>query len=181
MVFAGATSKAESFYVGAFGGANWVHLESLYQHRVGANSQTKYYGGAFAGYSVLSLLRFETEVAYRADSLDHLKHCGIKYDCDIHSHITSYMANVLLEINCLLLHPYCGFGAGYAVRSEHGNIDGVSHRKSDREYGSAWQFIAGASHPFLISCLEIGVEYRFFKVMNKMESHSAGLVVKAGF
>jgi opacity protein-like surface antigen len=125
--------------------------------------------------------------------MEHIKQCGIKYDCHLHTHTLSYMGNLLCDLDCYPFKPYAGVGIGYVYT--HGlptfdttilaetTIDSLSQapelEKHDQD-SFAWQIIAGVSYP-LLSCLDIGIEYRYFQAKEEMENHSFGLALRTAF
>lgn len=178
------------FYLGAFGGANWMHIKNWY-HDINADCKSKYYGGGALGYTCYtSPFRLEAEVAYRTNTLEHFKVCGIKYSCDVHTHTWSYMGNILYDLDCSLIKPYAGFGIGYVhthtpkvlnmvLEGSVGDPLSLPQPEPNND-GVAWQAIGGISYPFL-SCLDIAIEYRYFQASEENQNHSLGVALRSSF
>jgi len=191
----------EGFYVGAFGGANFVNIskekrrgDDGIDHNLNHNLRTGYYVGGNIGYRVCSGFRVEGEVSYRNNRVKEFKvdgerQCGRGTFRDI-----SYMANFLYDIDtacwnscwscCGEIFPYIGAGIGYAnQRIGRNNRDDVEFdfRTNSRKNGFAWQIIAGLGYD--ISCeADISIEYRFHKgSLNRVYNHGVGVAAKWHF
>ncbi|WP_068471410.1 outer membrane protein [Candidatus Protochlamydia phocaeensis] len=179
------------FYVGAFGGANWLNFHHF--HGVKPKMKVGYTGALSAGYKFSSGVRVEGEIAYRRNELktrseefstyDSLHHVKVKG----HTHSWAYMANVLYDFDqvsdCLYgITPYVGVGVGYAkIHAQIKARDGYNHvRFNGHSDGFAYQAIAGADYR-LTEKTSIGVKYTFFEGRKKAQDHSVGVALTQAF
>ena len=182
------------FYVGAFGGANWLNIRKMDGFRL--KSKTGYTGALSLGYKLDNGFRFEGEVGYRRNRLhakdrDDVFYSG--YDKRNHGsrYTWSYMANFLYdfeEVSCYIPNvvPYVGFGLGYA----HSHTDIKGHGEYSKEYskernkksgnGFAYQGIAGVGYR-LTDTTTLGVEYRYFAGKNHTHDNAVGLALRQSF
>lgn len=179
----GQCSNPGRFYVGAFGGANWLHF-----HKEREKAKLGYTGGVSFGYKWNEGLRLEGEVAYRQN---HLRARHIGYDntqrslINGRSHSWAYMVNGLYDFNSVSCHiphvvPYIGVGVGYArnhIRYKYQNQDDFSYVYQARHKGMAYQAIAGLNY-LLTDDTSMGIEYRYFDGKKDMKDQSAVLTLR---
>ncbi len=118
----------ECLYAGVFGGANWLDV-SKSGHRNDSRGGAKadfdvgYLIGGSIGYRWCGGLRLEGEIAYRSNEIKNAHFRRIWSDSSServklkgHSHVTTYMANVLYDwpFECSPFKVYVGGGIGYA-------------------------------------------------------------------
>lgn len=163
------------YYVGAFGGANWLSFSNEKKHYLkGTKFDTGYHAGGSLGYRYSNGVRIEGEIAYRNNKLNHPEFPKKG------SHTTSitYMGNALYDFNLYPFKPYVGVGLGY--------IQGQTHIKSNdglvkgKGSGIAGQAIAGVSYE-ICDKTEVGIEYRYLYARKNMNEQSLGLTVKRFF
>jgi opacity protein-like surface antigen len=167
----------EGWYVGGYGGANWLHQN---KHRE-IKTDAGYTGAGAVGYKFENGIRVEGEVAYRRNTVK-AKHSG-DFHCKGHTTATSGMANVLYDFNTgTCVTPYIGGGLGYTHLKAHASCKGqnVSERASGSDNGLAYQGIVGASVP-VCHKTELGVEYRYVGARKHAEDHSVGLALRHYF
>jgi len=159
-----------SFYVGGFGGANFV--QTTKDHGFKPKFDTGYVLAASIGYRWEYNLRFEFEYGYRRNQSKRHSH----------RHLTtnSYLFNGFWDIpwcNDWNLKPFLGAGIGYAKQrasTRHGH--GLGSKK-----GFAWQLIAGVAYP-ICDIADVSIEYRFFKGRaNHIFNHAVGAGLKYYF
>lgn len=187
-------STCGRFYVGAFGGANWLQNSSMHGFKL--KSKTGFTGAASLGYKFDNGFRVEGEVGYRRNRLDAKDRYSEIYSSEFGSdhkrphgsHYTwSYMANFLYdfdEVSCYIPNvvPYVGFGLGYAQSHTHlKGHDGYAERKGkETERGFAYQGIAGVGYR-LTDSTTLAVEYRYFDGKNHSRDHGVGLALRQSF
>lgn len=99
----------------------------------------------------------------------------------------SVMINELVDLmNCqYAVKPYFGGGIGYGYARGHWSGSLVADnghffvakalvKKSVHRQGFAWQVLAGLRY-FICHDWEIDLEYKFFKIPNKLSNHNLGL------
>lgn len=172
------------FYVGLFGGANWLNMSKLHGFRL--KSKTGFTGAASLGYAFDNGFRVEGEVSYRRNHLDFTHgYTSGKGHGSIHS--WSYMANVLYDFHqfscyCPNVVPYIGFGLGYTQN----HIDVKAHdayskaKAKGKSNGLAGQGIAGVGYR-LTDSTTLAVEYRYFVGKKHVHDHSVGLALRQSF
>ena len=184
-----SSSQEGHFYMGAFGGANWLNTH----RKDGIKPKTKlgYVALLSLGYKFNNGFRLEGEVAYRRNHLkgvdtlkysssEHLKSSGVTYSW-------SYMANFLYDFDCVSYHfpnivPYVGLGMGYT--QNHAHIKAHNHQEhvdaKGRSNGMVGQAIAGVSYR-LTDDTSLGIEYRYFVGREHARDHSLGLALRQSF
>ncbi len=141
------------WYVGAFGGFNWLSHKGSDHHHV-HNYKSGYLFGGDIGYRWENGFRLEGEVSYRHDkNKGHHSHHNKK----AHK-ATAFMANGLyqFDIDCFPIDIYFGGGLGWV--NTHHNHD---RHHDGKKNGFAWQLIAGIAYP-ICENLDLDLEYRFF-------------------
>jgi outer membrane autotransporter protein len=176
------------FYVGAFGGANWLNF-----HHLGNDFKPKmkigYAAALSLGYKFNNGFRVEGEVSYRrnqmkdrefADSFESCKLSGSTYSW-------AYMANFLYDLDCVSCYlpnivPYVGVGVGYTHIGAHVKLRHDDGHISDKgkDNGIAGQAIAGISYR-LTDETSLGLEYRYFVAREHARDHSVGLALRQSF
>lgn len=188
------------FYVGAFGGGNWVATSNC-----GLNRRSFDVGYVFTGsigYRWCHNVRFEFEYGYRNNQGRH--HNNSSSDVAVNGcesgygrhnktfYQNSYLFNAFYDLPswgdcfCINLKPFIGAGIGYAqshgARHHQYNTDETSsygHR--NHRNGFAWQLIAGLAYP-ICDELDLSLEYRFFKTQeHRIYNNSFGAGLKYYF
>lgn len=141
------------WYVGAFGGFNWISRKGHDSHHL-HNYKNGYLVGGDIGYRWDNGFRVEGEVSYRHD-----KNHGHRSNRNNKAHkATAFLANALyqFDIDCFPVDFYVGGGLGW-VNTHH------NHRNhhDGKNNGFAWQLIAGIAYP-ICENLDLDLEYRFF-------------------
>lgn len=168
--YCSTSCQNQGFYVGGFGGANWLHQRKIPEIK----TDVGYTGAGAVGYKFENGIRIEGEGAYRRNTLK-LKHSH----CKGHTSATSGMVNVLYDFDTgICVTPYIGGGLGYSHLKAHASCEGQSASGSDN--GLAYQGIVGASVP-VCHKTELGVEYRYFRARKDAEDHSVGLALRHYF
>lgn len=179
-----------NFYVGAFGGANWLNMHKL--HGVRMKSKVGFTGALAVGYAFGNGIRVEGEVAYRRNHVEFKAKdfvFGSENAPKAHGHIQSwsYMANFLFDFdqaNFYIPHvvPYVGFGLGYARNHGHAKAHYNSYEESEKSkgHGFAYQGIAGIGYR-LTDTSTVGVEYRYFACKDHLRDHSVGVSFRQAF
>lgn len=177
----------DRFYVGAFGGANWLNFRNV--HDVKPKMKLGYAAALSLGYKFNNQFRVEGEVAYRrnhiksrefVDSFENSKISGFTYSW-------SYMANFLYDfkgVSCYLpnVTPYVGVGVGYTHLGAHVKIHQDDENVSIKGKGNglAGQAIAGVSYS-LSKATSLGLEYHYFAGRAHVRDHSLGLALRQSF
>ena len=179
------------FYIGAFGGANWLHIGKIDGIRL--KSKTGFTGALSLGYKFDNSFRIEGEVSYRRNRLDrkHLAREFYQEDSHVKTHCKldswSYMANFLYDfdqVSCCLPNvvPYVGVGLGYT--RNHADLKArYGDHKADVKisgHGICYQGIAGVGYQ-LTDSTTLAVEYRYFAGKNHARDHGVGLAVRQSF
>lgn len=184
-------SSCGRFYVGGFGGADWVNIDRLEKH-YDVKSNVGFTGGASLGYKFNNGFRVEGEVAYRRNSLDGKHHVkGYSSESDHHRphgsmHAWTYMGNVLYDFDQVSEYipnvvPYVGVGAGYiqdeiTIKQKHKED---SHCKITGK-GFAYQGIAGVGYR-LTDDTTLSVEYRYLGGQTHAKNHGLVFGVRQSF
>jgi opacity protein-like surface antigen len=186
-----SSCKEGKFYVGAFGGANWLNI-----HRIeGKRLRTKlgYTGALSLGYKFNNGFRVEGEASYRRNRLD-ARHLAKEFSLDSDNtkingsfYSWSYMANFLYDFDQVSDYlpnvvPYVGFGVGYTQNHAHLKKhaeDSKEHHKFSGK-GVAYQGIAGIGYR-LTESTTLAVEYRYFAGKNRADDHGVGLAIRQSF
>ncbi len=176
--------QQEGFYVGGFGGANFLQTKKKQEFEY--KFRTGYAIGGFAGYKWCQGFRAEGEVSYRHNRLKSIE--LLETDICMHGNFSSwsFMANGLYDLNlgcwdsCYgAIIPYIGGGIGYSHQKLKINSHGL--HASGTENGFAWQIIAGLGYE-ISPCTDIDVEYRFLKGHAKhFYNHVVALTAKYHF
>lgn len=150
-------------YIGAFGGANFLHKPN---HRVGGN------GGLSLGYKFYEALRLETEAGYRYSSVRFLMH---KYPIETYS----AMANLYFDFDSGYgVIPYVGAGVGYSYTDVGSTLK--REKLLDKLHNVSYQGIAGVAFD-VAAQLQLGLEYRCFVIEDDIRDHSALVTLKHFF
>jgi opacity protein-like surface antigen len=183
------------FYVGAFGGANWLNFHRT--HGISPKFETGFATALSLGYKFHNGFRVEGEVAYRRNQLKK-KHWfrddsygeyseNNKVTISGSTHSWSGMANLLYDFDCVSSYlpqvvPYVGFGLGYTHVSAHikGHENGKHECIKGSANGLAGQAIAGVSYR-LTDSTSLGLEYRYFIAREHARDHSLGLALRQAF
>ena len=179
-------------------GPNWVNVDKNHNNNgLFTDWKDGYMLAASLGYRFERGYRIEEEVSFHhnSGSLDgtqskngkagraHNK--GEKFGrahASAHRQTAAGLINVLYDFQFMTdkLTPYFGAGIGYGwssyrvgktyVKIDNEKFKTKTHPRRYESRGFAWQIIAGALIP--VSCkVDIGVEYRFFKVTNSMHEN----------
>ena len=176
--------RVRGFYVGAGGGANYLHgtddsrTASSAEGTDGLRTSTDWgYAAVLSvGYGFGNGLRLEVEGSYRQNDAARLGArgdvFGVPYNFNwnrVSGNVSSYgvMANVLYDFNLGPVAPYVGVGAGYMwqnydnFRGSDGAPDSFD-LLDDTSGAFAYQAILGAAFPIQsVPGLAITAEYRF--------------------
>lgn len=167
----------EGFYIGGFGGANWLQTDRRHGRKFDFN--TGYAAGGTLGYEWCGGFRTEFEAAYRFNSVRRVKFRGETGESSHRSRRgrlrdMSYLANLVYEIPMCWnpcswygweLQPYVGAGLGYSYQrissGRRSSSEGAdTFRHSRKRKGVAWQIIVGIGYDFC-ECIELALEYKF--------------------
>ncbi len=180
----------EGFYIGGYGGVNFLSTDIKFRHEDGSSSRLKfntgYVGAASLGYRFSSNIRLEFEYSYRSNkNSKHFEHDKVELedneveleDNEVElEHCrrnrlqgqfwsNSYLVNIYYDLpwcNDWFLTPYVGAGIGYAAQHTKAkvNLDEFFSSSSAKKNGFAWQVIVGVAYPIGDS-LDMFVDYRF--------------------
>ena len=183
----------EGFYVGGFGGANFIQTSK--KDDFDLKYRTGYAVGGSVGYKWCQGFRVEAEASYRHNRLKSFEFFeGDDFEEDVKGHLSSwsFMANALydMDLGCWDscsswdIVPYVGFGIGYArqrIKFSEDEDSGFNFHEHEAKNGFAWQLIAGLAYE-ISPCTDIAIEYRFNKgPEKKLYNHTAALAVKYHF
>ncbi len=181
-------SQGGRFYVGAFGGANWLNFH--HTHDVKLKTRVGYATALSLGYKFNNGFRMEGEVAYRKNQIKHGESTTFaeNYKVSGSTYSWSYMANFLYDFDgvscyCPNIVPYVGVGIGYTHIGGHVKVhhDGLLiESKKGTGNGIAGQAIAGISYR-LTQDTSLGLEYRYFVAREHARDHSLGLALRQSF
>lgn len=186
-----AQANQEGFYVGGFGGANWLQTNRKHHHGDGEfhhKFRTGYVAGGSVGYKWCQGYRLEGEIAYRRNQLKKSEITGFDESARGHFQSISYMANALYDMelggwNCCAIDvvPYVGVGIGYSTQKLKLDHHSFSFEGKNKKNGFAWQLIAGLGYE--ISCnTDLALEYRFHVGHAKhLYNHALDLAVRYHF
>ncbi len=174
-----ASQGCDGFYVGGFGGANFMQKQKHEDFRF--KPKTGYVAGASVGYRFADIARVEAEFAYRNNSVDNGHGNKIKQRNETYS----YMANAYydLDLGCDFT-PYIGGGVGYAQnRQRAGSSIAKGWEITKNTEGFAYQGIAGVSYDISSLCekASVGLEYRYFATKQDIKDHSVAVALKRYF
>lgn len=185
----------EGFYVGGFGGANFLHLDSMraHSHKLHVDPKVGYTVGGTAGYAFGYGIRTEAEILYTRNKIKCSNHQLFESDSGALNRIKNraagrlstwtYMGNLLYDIPTGMgFTPFLGFGLGYIQQKATWRIRSLQHkvRFNKKETGFAWQFITGVAYP-LCENVDVSVEYRLFKGHQHMIDHRVGIGLRNFF
>jgi len=152
MTAAPLPAGAETWYAGAFGGANYTHDGSV--NAAGTNAEYDFgLGiGGYVGFFVQPNVRLEAELSYRANDIDTIG--GVGNGGEVQT--TALMANVLFDFELKSeIEPYLGAGLGVAD-IDYSIVD---------DKVLALQLIAGAGIR-IAPTAQLTVDYRLFLTEN---------------
>ena len=176
---------AGNFYVGVFGGANWVKDHSFSVATTptasadtlswATDGDSGWIVGGAVGMSLNQLmggLRAEVEVAYRENQVDGLWVSNVTTPTTVSSgaldidHSTfSVMANLWYDFDVGGISPYIGGGIGWAETELEGAYLGGAVSPAPFSFsdsGFAWQLGAGVNFDVSPN-IKLGVGYRYFE------------------
>lgn len=183
MALATPAQAAGNWYVGVFGGGNWVtdHSFSVATAPTASADTLSWSTDGEAGFIVggavglhlnqlMGGLRAEIEVAYRQNTVDGLWQSNTTTPTAVSSgtldidHSTfSVMANVWYDIDVGSISPYIGGGIGWAETELDGRyLGGVTGPFDFSDSGFAWQLGAGINFDVSPN-VKLGVGYRYFE------------------
>lgn len=185
----GQCNQSGNFYVGGFGGANWMNCNRI--HGVKLNTKVGFTGGLSLGYAFDNGFRVEGEVSYRRNQLKdiHFKYVTLsssdvsKLNCSFHS--WSYMANFLYDFHnvscyCPNIVPYLGIGVGYTQNHARAKDSYSNQHFKAKDNGFAVQGIAGIGYR-LTDSTTLAAEYRYFVGKEKVRDHGVTLALRQAF
>jgi opacity protein-like surface antigen len=182
VAIASPAQAAGDWYVGVFGGANWVEDHSFSVATTptasadtltwSTDADTGFIVGGAVGLSlnnVVKGLRAEVEVAYRDNQVDGVWTSntggpGVSTGTlDIDHSTFSVLANVWYDFSLGDVTPYVGGGIGWADSQLDGSYaGGVTGPFDFSDSGFAWQIGAGVNFDVSPN-VKLGVGYRYFK------------------
>jgi opacity protein-like surface antigen len=197
LICSSATCTANSRYVQIFGGPNWATLSDISQFNpTKLHCKPGYVVGASLGYNIWCAFRVEAEYSFRYNKItasitDKQREIPATLKGSGKLTTSAALANLLwdIPIGCIGFSPYIGGGVGYAwnaYRSSDrvhvdtgGTISCVHICKGSRNTnGFAWQLIGGVSIPLTL-CIDLGLEYRYFKAAKHVRNQA--LVVSSKY
>jgi len=175
-------SDAERFYVGGYGGTNWLNQRSGHPR---IHDKRGYAGAISGGYKFDNSVRVEGEVAYRRNDYKSGKHSYGENGLKGHTSTWTYMGNVLYDFDQVSEYvpnvvPYVGVGAGYMHSDTHAKSKSDSRTARGNRKGAAAQAIAGVGYK-LTDTTTLGVEYRYLVGKHNYKDHSVGLALRQAF
>lgn len=183
LAFTAPAQAAGNWYVGFFGGANWVDDHSFSaatSPTVSADTltwstdgDTGFVVGGAIGLNLSGMangLRAEIEVAYRQNKVDGAWITNTTTPTAVSSgtldfdHSTfSVMANAWYDFDLGGVRPYLGGGVGWAETELDGQyLGGVTGPFDFKDDGFAWQLGAGVNFDVSPN-VQMGIGYRYFK------------------
>ncbi len=188
ILLAGATgAAAQSYYAGAYGGANIGHdADTSFSTVPGVTFEVStdvgYALGAFVGYELGNGFRVEGELAYRRNGLDKLSAGGASVQMlgDVSS--LALMANGIYAFGSggSSWEPYVGAGLGVARFSFIDAAPVGSPTESDDDTVFAYQVIAGIGYE-LSPTWTLFADYRLFGTANPEFRQASGTVVETEY
>lgn len=173
------------FYVGAFGGANWLNFHH-HIHDFKPKIQVGYAAALSLGYKFNNGFRVEGEVAYRRNRTKDEKVADY-YKLSSSAYSWSYMTNFLYDFDCVSCYlpniiPYVGLGVGYTHIGAHASVrsDDAHFSEKATSDGLAGQAIGGVNYR-LTNDTSLGLEYRYFVGREHARDHSLGLALRQSF
>lgn len=149
-----SAAKAEGWYVGAYGGANWDDVIST----PFVSDNTGYVIGGVVGTGVSAVpgMRIEADMSFRQNDVDVKIGPGI----DVSHDTFALMGNVVydLPVNIGPMVPYAMAGVGYG--HTEATFENIALAKLEAS-GVAWQLGAGVNTQ-LADNVTLGVGYRYF-------------------
>jgi opacity protein-like surface antigen len=177
-------SDAGRFYVGGFGGANWLNFKR--HDGIKLKNSIGYVAGGSLGYKFCNGFRVEGEVAYRRNPLkrQNVSTYGETASISGNSSLWTYMGNVIYDFDNVSPYfvPYLGAGVGYAQSQGHVKASNSfeSAKVKVKDSGIAGQAIAGVSYR-LTSSTSVGVEYRYLLARQHAHEQSVGISLRQSF
>ncbi len=162
--------QADNFYAGGFGGINWA-TNAHHNHKY----KTGYVLGLDAGYKWCNGFRAELEFSYRNNRVRRNFDGGSSRHRN--NQLYAGLVNVIYDfdaLDCWCIKPFVGAGIGYASEKK------IRANGDRRHHGFAWQLIAGVAYP-LNDCVDLNLQYRFFKSVEKHDNHALVLGVNYNF
>jgi len=180
-------AAAQSYYLGAYGGAGIAHDSDTSNSGVPGvsitvSSNIGYALGGFAGYEFGNGFRVEGELAYRRNSLDEQSALGTTFQMQGDAATLALMANGIYEFQTggSAFSPYIGAGIGMARFSliDAGVVGSTPEDNDDTVL--AYQLIAGIGYE-LSPTLTLFADYRLFGMANPEFTDSSGNAVKTEY
>jgi len=180
-------AAAQSYYAGAYGGANFGHdsdvsISSLPGVPFTVTTDTGYAVGGFVGYDFGGSFRVEGELAYRRNGLDEQSALGTTFQMQGDVAALALMANGIYEFGsgASAFTPHIGAGLGVARFSfiDAGLVGGPTESNDDTVF--AYQLILGVDYE-LSPTLSIFADYRLFGTTNPEFTDSGGDVIEAEY
>ena len=176
VIAAAGPAQAEGFYLGAFGGLNFLdeadgtaNLGGPTDITVEVESDLGWVAGAAAGYAFDFGLRAEAELAYRRNALDRATIPPVSVDLEGDTTALSIMGNLWFDIPLDgAIRPFIGGGLGMAQVSlndvEVGPLGGGTF-VDDSDMVFAYQLGGGVAFR-IAPGLDLTAEYRYFGTEN---------------
>ena len=187
LLSAAGGAAAQSFYAGAYGGANFGHdsdvsISSLPGIPFTVTTDTGYAVGGFVGYDFVGPFRAEGELAYRRNGLDKQSALGISVPMQGDVSALALMANGIYEFGfgTSAFAPYIGAGLGVARFSfiDAGPVGSPAENDDDTVF--AYQLIAGVGYQ-LSPAWSVFADYRLFGTTDPKFTQSSGTVIKTEY
>ena len=175
-IAATGSAQAEGFYLGAFGGLNFLdeadgtaNVGGPSDITVEVESDLGWVAGAVAGFAFDFGLRAEAEVAYRMNALDRATLSPVSVDLEGDTTALSFMGNLWFDfLPDGTIRPFIGGGLGMAQVSlndvEVGPLGGGTF-VDDSDVVFAYQLGGGVAFQ-VAPGLDLTAEYRYFGTEN---------------
>jgi opacity protein-like surface antigen len=176
VIAAAGPAQAEGFYLGAFGGLNFLDeadgtadVGGPVSPTVEVESDMGWAAGAAAGYAFAFGLRAEAEVAYRMNALDRATLSPVSVDLEGDTTALSVMGNLWFDIPLDgAIRPFVGGGLGMAQVSLN-DVEvpalGGGTFVDDSDWVFAYQLGGGVAFR-IAPGLDLTAEYRYFGTEN---------------
>lgn len=171
-------SPGGHWYGSLFGGGNWLQMSEISGDYSAKAFEPGYQLGLTFGYQMASPFRVEAEFSYRQNSLRHIEYLQTTHYCHLNARTWAYMGNMFVDLDCGVAKPYLGVGLGYARTDGTDNIEDAAIALKD--YGLAWQALAGIAIPFTEN-LDLDIGYRCFMAKRHYRDHSLNVGLRQAF
>lgn len=156
-------------YAKILGGANFLQKNNSH-----STFKTGYLVAGSVGYSSCYGLSIEGEYAFRKNTIKKISFAGEGSSNHGYFQTSSYMANLLWDVPCILwnIEPFIGAGIGYDSQRLHSSNSLVVFNQKWNRF--SWQLMIGLS--YLVLCnTEMTLEYKFHQASPHLNNHSVGI------